>query len=152
MIIARVARGVSAHFIMRLQEWIFAGMLLGLARQLLRHEVNFEFPIYRVLAQLASEETWGSAMLLVGLGRVLALVFNGTFQPINRISPVVRSGLAGLSAFVWFALALGFYMANPNGVSVITYTGLMVSDIGLCIIIARESGAAYERARSGRCT
>jgi hypothetical protein len=149
MIIARVARGVSAHFVTRLHEWIFAAMLIGMGLQLLREEVTFNLPIYKVMAQIADEDIWGKALIIVGSARFVALIVNGTFPQFHTVTPLFRSGFAFLSAFVWFALAWGFYKVSPAGISVILTGGLMLSDIATSLIVAREAGAADQRFRNG---
>jgi hypothetical protein len=150
MLIARVSRGVTAHFVTRLHEWIFAAMFVGMGTQLLRKEITFNLPIYQVMARYGSEDVWGVVMVAVGVSRFIALTINGTFPRFHTITPLFRSVMAVMSAGVWFALAWGFWKASPTGVSVIAYTGLMFSDLASSWIIAREAGAAYGRSCNGR--
>jgi len=141
----RVVRGITDHFALRYQEWIYSAILLVLAVQLLRPGETFQSsPAYAVMAQWADERTWGVALIFVGGFRFLALVVNGTFAQLRRISPYVRSAGAAASSVIWFMLSLTFYQANPLGFGEILCLGLTCSDLFICIKTARDAGEALE--------
>ncbi len=150
MIVARVVRGISEHFALRYQEWVYSSMLLILSFQLLRPGSTFATSkAYAVMASLAGEETWGMVLLLVGGFRFLALAVNGTFVKVRRLTPYVRSFGAAISAIVWLVLSITFYKANPFGLGAEFCLGLTISDMLISIKTAREAGSAekeYARA------
>jgi hypothetical protein len=151
MMVLRVVKGVTSHFITRWSEWVKASVALAMGIQLLQPVSLFSaYPVYRVMEAMADENTWG--WLLVGIGslRLLALGINGTFHAygLHTLTPLVRAALSFLSAGVWFAFALGYWVALSGGVGFIMAGGLMLCDIGLCLNIAREAGAADQRSRS----
>lgn len=149
MMVARVAKGVSAHFISRLHEWTFSFVLVGMGYKLLEPGATFDQPVFRAMATVASETQWGTFLATVGGVRLLALIINGTFPQFHTITPIIRSIMAFASAFVWFCLAWGFYSASPKGITFVAWVGLMCKDIALSWVIAREAGAADQRYRNG---
>jgi hypothetical protein len=149
MMVARVARGVSAHFVSRLHEWTFAFVLAGMGYELLMPHATFDAPVYRAMATVATESQWGAFLAIVGGVRLLALIINGTFPQFHTITPIIRSVMALASAFVWFCLAWGFHAASPHGITFVVWVGLMCKDTALSWIIAREAGAADQRYRDG---
>jgi hypothetical protein len=149
MMVARVAKGVSAHFVSRLHEWTFACVMAVMGYLLLLPNVTFDQPVFRAMALVATETEWGAFLATVGGVRLVALVVNGTFPQFHTITPVIRSIMAFASAFVWFCLAWGFHAASPHGITFVAWVGLMCKDIALSWVIAREAGAADQRYRNG---
>lgn len=150
MIVLRIARGVTTHFVTRWGEWVKSAIMVAMGFQLQRPDELFAtYPIYRVMAAVASENAWGSLLILIGGIRLMALAINGTFQAyrLSTLTPLIRSALSFLSAGVWFALAWGYWAALPGGIGFIMAAGLMLCDLGLCLNIAREAGAADMRFR-----
>ena len=156
MIVARivsVAGGIKDHFERRFPEWVATYVLMQAGIVLLRPGDTFTAsPGYDVMRHLASEEAWGWALLSVSLVRFAALVVNGTFRPFRRISPYVRSVTAVMSAFVWDCVALALLLANTMSFGGGVYSGLMVSDFILAVLIAGEAGAAEKAHRDAAGT
>lgn len=153
MIILRVARGVATHFVTRWGEWVKATAMVAMGLQILRPEALFDAPIYRSMVALAGEDTWARMLIAIGGLRLLCLAINGTFHAykLHTVTPLFRSALSFLSAGVWFALAWGYWSALSGGVGFIMAGALMFCDLGLCLNIAREAGAAHQRFRSDGC-
>lgn len=152
MIALRVVRGVTSHFVGRWPEWIFSLILFALGVQLLGPANTFASAAgFRVMASFASENAWGMALCLVSGARLIALGLNGTFTFFARLSPIIRCVLGVASGFVWFSIALGIYLSNPDGWGHITYSGLLIGDIINAILAGGDAGASERRYRNG-CT
>ena len=147
--IVRVVKDVRNHFVLRFQEWLSTFILAQFGATLLRPGFSFSVsPSYSVMATFASENTWAVCLLVIAGLRFVALVLNGTFSGFRRILPYVRSFTAFISAFAWSSIAFGIFSANAMATGGGTYTGLMIGDFILGIIVAGEA-AAVERAHRG---
>lgn len=150
MLIARVVHDVSAHFIVRMGEWVFGVMMFLIGIQMMRDGHLFATgPGWMVMRGIATEFHWGLALAAVGGARIAALIANGSFVSFRRYSPLVRAICAFLCAMVWAILSLGVFLANSNGILFIVTTGICVRDIGLSYAIAGEAGGAYMRYSHG---
>jgi hypothetical protein len=151
MIVLRVvAKDIGRHFLTRWNEWGNAFAMLIIGVQFWRPETLFDLPSYRILSQLGSENSWGTVLIVIGGIRLAALAINGTFAAfhLHLFTPLVRASLAFTGAGVSFALAAGYWLGLPGGVGFVLAAALMWSDIGLCLNIAREAGAADQRFRT----
>lgn len=150
MVVLRIARGVTDHFVGRWPEWLLSCMLMALGAKLLLSQDTFSSsPSFMVMAQLADENTWGFGICAIATTRIVALTLNGTFKSFARYSPMARSAFGCLSAFAWFSIALGLILGNPEGTGWPTYTGLMFGDIINSILAAGDAGAAQRKHRGG---
>jgi hypothetical protein len=151
MIALRLVRGVTGHFVGRWPEWILSAILFSLGCKLLGSGDTFASGSgFNVMAKVATEEHWGIFLCSVSGARLVALVINGTFAPFARLSPIVRSALGAMSGFAWFAIALGIYLANPEGWGYLTYSGLLVADMINAMLAGGDAGASERRFRHGR--
>lgn len=150
MIAVRVARGVKNHFVGRNPEWLLAILCFGLGFRLLGAENTFDSsPSFAVMKSIASENHWGVGMVIIGGLRLIALTVNGTFKTFARFSPFVRTVMSMLTAFVWFAIGVGFYNANPAGWGWFTYFIVMAMDIISATLAGGDAGAVQRRLRNG---
>jgi hypothetical protein len=150
MIVLRVVRGVSEHFLIRFVEWMNAAILFNFGLTLLRQPQTFATAhLYDTMAMLGSEREWGGTMLGIALVRIVALMLNGTFNWFNRLSPWTRVATAYLSAGVWFAVAISLLWVGTSPPGIGTYGVLMVSDIVFAGIIAREATRVHVGSRDG---
>jgi hypothetical protein len=146
MIVLRIARGVTDHFIRRVPEWVSAGILLKFGQALLAPSDVFPTShAYDVMARLANEQTWGVVLVLVASMRITALTANGTFRWFQQWSPVVRASTAYLSGFVWCAVAFSLFVSNASTTGWGTYTGLLIMDVTMAVSVAREAGRAHRK-------
>lgn len=143
MIVARIVSGVTDHFVKRAPEWFMTYMLGQFGLGLLTFGHVFSNTGYSTMAHLANETVWGCACIAVAVARLAALIANGTFHRFRRLSPLVRSIGAGLSAFAWFAIALGLFASGRPGFG--TYLGLLVADFYLGFWIVAGEAAVAER-------
>lgn len=150
MIALRVVRGVTDHFVGRWSEWLFSFILMSLGVKLLGSSETFaSSPGFAMMAKIAREDTWGWALTSIGGFRLLTLLINGTFRSFARWSPIARSGLAFVSCFAWFSIAMGIFLSNPDGWGYLTYTGLLVGDLINSILAGGDAGASERRYRNG---
>lgn len=151
MIVARIVSGVKDHFIRRSPEWFMTYMLMQFGLSLLFFGSVFSTSIsFGTMAMVADEHIWGWGCCIVAGARLAALFANGTFRKFKRASPIVRSLSAGLSGFVWFAIAIGMVSAGRPGSG--TYFGLLVADIYLASWVVAGDAAAAERAHRNATT
>jgi hypothetical protein len=108
-------------------------------------------PSFRVMASLASEDHWGYAMVSFASLRLSALIVNGTFAPFARVSPIVRTVFSVLSGFIWFVLALSFYVSSPAAWAYIFCVGLLIMDMVNAVLAGGDLGESERRARNGGC-
>jgi hypothetical protein len=87
----------------RRSEWgaALATALIGLI--LAQPYPTFSAPSFAIMASWASEATWGTSALILGLIRLGVLIYNGRWRRCSH----ARMALAGLSCFLWAALVYG---------------------------------------------
>lgn len=151
MIALRVVQGVTKHFVGRWPEWVLSIILFCLGAKMLSSiDVFGSSPAaFKVMADFASEEHWGFFLCTIAGLRLIALAINGTFKTFARMSPVIRCGLGFLSGLAWFSIALGLFLANPEGTGHVTYTGLLIADMMNAALAGGDAGAVERKHRNG---
>lgn len=123
MIIVRIVRGVTDHFHARSSEWqlSFSAVIWGVVVAL-PGEV-FTSVAWEPLARWGSETSWGSAAVVIGGLRLVALIINGTFADTwyGRYSPHVRATMAFLTCFLWATLSLGLISSGALSTAFAAY-------------------------------
>ncbi len=92
----------------RSTEWMLACLLLAWGINVLRTEVFFDLPTYRVMGAIMSESRWGMIAVIVGLVRMLGLAINGFW----RRSPLIRFVGAVAGGMAWMSIAFLMYAAT----------------------------------------
>lgn len=134
MIVLRtLAHGVIAHAGVRFTEWLGAVPLLGIGTVLyLQPSVFRTTPSFSSLSDWFSEAIWTNIILGVAVGRLLALLINGSFDSF-RHSPTIRFAASCVAALFWMLFTVGVYTAwrdaggSPTGV--VAYGALMMLEI-----------------------
>jgi hypothetical protein len=104
-----VSHHLSSHrFNWRLSEWHLAGVMLAVGI-MLQSSQTFGLPPYEVVRQIAEQDVWSWTMILIGMGRLVALVVNGHAP---RASGHARYVLASMSAFTWALLLAALLSFN----------------------------------------
>lgn len=114
-------------------EWLASVVLAAFASALLMPGATFSRPVFVNMAAVAPEGTWGMALLMVSVVRMLGLWVNGNW----RRSPSLRFVGAVAGAFVWFTLSRMF---SDDG-----YPGL---NTGALVYAAIGAFDVYAAARS----
>lgn len=141
----RVLRGVAAHFRLRVAEWFTTALLLQFGLILFGPgDVFPHSPNLSVMAQWASEETWGALCLGVGGVHLLALTINGTF-PAFPFSPHVRAAASFLACFLWFQITLAIFMSGIGGTGLGTYRLVLALEIWNFVRASLDAGRAEGR-------
>ena len=130
LIVRRMARGVRAHFHVRVTEWAMVYPTLGMSVALMFQTDMFETsPSFSELARWATEGAASCVAMLCALVRFAALVVNGTFRSFP-FSPHLRAGASLLGAAFWWQVTLGFAMAAVDGrgawSAVVAYSTLLI--------------------------
>lgn len=129
MVILRLARGVGSHFRLRVGEWLCGAMLFTWGALVYAPAPTFEnSAVFDVMAQMASEATWGSAVMTVGTLRLTALIINGTFGAF-RYAAHARALTAMLGCFVWLQISLGFWESGVSTTALAIYPFLLLFEI-----------------------
>lgn len=134
MIILRtLAHGVIDHAGVRFTEWLGATPLLGIGAVLyLQPGVFTTTPSFASLAVWFSEAVWTNIILAVAVGRLLALLINGSFRSFQH-SPTIRFGASCVAALFWMLFTVGVFTAwrdaggSPTGV--VAYGTLLLLEI-----------------------
>lgn len=144
----RVWRGITRHFDHRYGEWWSTALLLQFGWVLYAPPPIFpDSPGFRVLAQWATEETWGLVCLGVGLAHLVALIINGTF-PRFIWSPHVRAACSLVAFFLWGQITLGIWLTGTAPTGVGTYRLVCALEIVNFIRAMRDVGVAEGRRAS----
>ena len=90
----------ARHFRVRRTEWMlaFAASALGLCY--LTQPMMFSADVFSVMRMFGSNLQWGTAILTLGIIRLVMLWINGSW----RVTPFVRATGAFLCSGVWFVL------------------------------------------------
>ena len=143
MIVFRQRPGAAlpaSHLLLRLPEWLGAGFLFALGAQLSRPGDSFALSrIYDVLARMGSERHWALVALTIATIRFVALILNGFFPVIRRLTPVVRALAAFSGGCVWLALTVGFAMVDTGVVGIVAHAGWGFLDFTYAVIVAHEA-------------
>lgn len=134
MIILRaLAHGVAAHAGVRFTEWLGAVPLLGIGAVLCADPGIFSTtPSFAALNDLFAEAVWMNIILSVAIGRLLALLINGTFSSF-RHSPTIRFAASCVASSFWMLFTTGVFTAwqesggSPTGI--VAYGTLTILEI-----------------------
>ncbi len=144
-------RDWPSHLVLRLPEWLGAGFLFALGAQLSRPGDSFAISrIYAVLARMGTERHWALLALTIATVRFVALILNGFFPVIRRVTPTVRALSAFAGGCVWLALTVGFAMVNTTIVGIVAHAGWGFLDFTYAVIVAHEAATAMATGRPGR--
>lgn len=144
----QLVRGAAHNFAIRVSDWFAASVMLSFGMLLLTCDVRLGHDrTFALLWQYAPPWVWGCICLLIGVGRIAALVVNGTF-PSFRWSPHIRMAMAAFSVFVWFQITLGLLVGN-GGTTVIVafFPNLFLFDLYNLFLAASEAGVSERRIR-----
>lgn len=144
-IVLRIREDRKGHLLPRLPEWIAACFLFALGAQLSRTGNSFALShVYDVLGRMASERVWATAALALATARFVALILNGFFPVIRRLTPAVRSLSAFLSGCVWLSLTVGLGMYNISVIGIVAHAGWAFLDFTYAVIVAHEAAGALK--------
>lgn len=144
-IILRIGRGVTEHFKLRVAEWFATALLLQFGLILYGPDEVFPHsPNLSVMAQWASEQTWGLLCLGTGAIHLLALTINGTFRGF-RWSPHIRATASFMACFLWFQITLAIFMSGVGGTGLGTYRLVLALEIWNVIRACVDIGAVERR-------
>ena len=98
--------------------------------------------VYDVLGQIASEKQWAFVALSIATTRLVALILNGFFPYVRRVTPVLRSLTAFGSGCVWLALAIGLAMFDGHVPGIAAHLGFALLDFVYAAVVAHEAAAS----------
>lgn len=123
-------------------------LMVCIAVQLLRPAKTFlTSDIYRVMGKVASEETWGIVMFVVGAMRVTAILISIT-KPLNSRAMSASFFLTFVSVGIWLGMSSAFYAANPFGISCLAFLALAAHDGTNFDLVAKLTGVTQGRERT----
>lgn len=93
------------RFYSRGLEWYLSLAMLIAGTELLVLGDTFGLSPYVFIREIATEETWGFVLVMVGGFRIIALLFNGLLP---HGTPHVRVAGAIISMLIWSELAVGY--------------------------------------------
>lgn len=138
---------VAHRFRLRLAEWHLAIAMFLAGLVLLLPGETFALDPYIVLRGLAAEDTWGWAMVGVGLVRMMVLGINGSLP---RGSPHLRALFSGISAVMWTVLFTGYLSSHVMSLMIAVTGAAIVTEF---VNIIRAAGRAKDEdttRRNGR--
>jgi len=144
----RLVRGAAHNFAIRVSDWFAASVMLSFGLLLLICGVTIGHDrTFALLWQYAPPWVWGYVCVAIGVGRIAALVVNGTF-PAFRWSPTIRMWMALFSVFVWFQITLGMIIGNIGTTAIIAFfPNLFLFDLYNLFLAASEAGVSERRNR-----
>lgn len=144
----RIWHGVTNHFHSRLGEWIATGWLIQFGWILyMPPDVFATSPNLAVMAQVATEQTWGAICLVIGGLHLAALSINGTF-PRFRWSPHIRAASSLVGFFLWFQIVLAIWQSGVGGTGLGTYRLLLLLEGYNFIRACLDTGAIEKRRKA----
>lgn len=144
MIIVRVAR-LNESLRFRLCEWVLSGVLFSWGWILLLPTQSFDLPSLAGLRNIASENMWGSALLLLGAGRLVVLTINGAW----RRNPHARGVGAFLSCFVWCQISLGLLNSGVVAPGIAVYPIFLIAEMYTVYRTSRDARESDEAWKNG---
>ena len=134
---------LQRNFRLRVAEWITAAMLISWGIELASNPSMFTAPFFAGFARLAPQAAWAAVAMLIGYGRLSALIVNGAW----RYSSHTRAGLLVLSVFIWLGIVFGLWDVHRATLGVVVYPWLAVADAYAAYRAGRDARAADEEAR-----
>ena len=135
----------SKNFVVRFSEWWATAELLQFGWILYAPPPVFPTsPNLAVLAQWATEETWGAICLLVGAVHLTALIINGTF-PRFPYSPHVRALASLLACGLWFQVTFGIWLSGIGGTGFGTYRLIFLLEVWNLVRACQDTGKVEGR-------
>jgi len=109
----------------RMSEWVQAPGMIGWGLATLLSPDLFQVqPNFAPLTLFMSQPSWGAAVMLVGIVRLIFLVINGAWRP----SAHIRAIGCALGAILWGALLVGSLSLGWLSPTICIYTMLLVLD------------------------
>lgn len=144
-VLPRLWNGVIGHLKSRVAEWFATALLIQFGYILYSPEEVFPHaPNLAVMAQMASEQTWGIICLAVGAIHLLALTINGTF-PSFRFSPHVRAAASFIACFLWFQITISIFLSGIGGTGLGTYRLVFILEFWNFLNASQDVGASEGR-------
>ena len=124
MLMAHIKENFRAAFYPRLSEWACALMIFNWG-VVLHNKVGLmeQHESFRILLQLAYQDTWSTVGMVLGAFRLVVLLINGAW----RRSPHLRGFTAFLCIFVWFQIVLSFSAIFGTGMA--TYPVILLMEM-----------------------
>lgn len=98
-----------AKFHVRMAEWMLGFAMFGAGLQLARPLETFALGPYVYIRQIADEQSWAIAFILIGALRLLVLIINGSMP---RGSPHLRGSFAAVCGVIWALLAVEVFASG----------------------------------------
>lgn len=137
------------HFRVRVTDWLLSAILVSWGFTLFAVDPRvWALPTFSGLSSIASQTTWATLTLGIGLTRITALFVNGTI----RRSPHARLIGAFLTVLIWVQLSYGMIYSSVVGPAVAIFPWLALADIFNVYRAAMDAGAADHRATEHRRT
>ncbi len=137
----------SETFRERAPEWIMSLILAGWGIQLLLPGDMFSRPFFHAMAAVAGQHSWGLAMLLIGISRLVALYINGS----RHETPTVRQIGCFFGMTMWLGLSLNAISMEWRTTSAVTYPALLALEMIMFSYAARDAArVALQRKANGR--
>jgi len=137
MIWAHITTSIKETFPTRAAEWATGTILFNWCIVLTSNPDLFtESKSFVELARLMSQHSWAMLCGVVGGGRLLILVINGSW----RRSPHLRAVAAFISSVFWFQISIGFFQAGTFGTGLAAYPILFFLDVYNVFRSARDAG------------
>ena len=155
MMIFREDTELTARATLRVHGLVMACFMIAIAVQFLRPGETFvSAPVYARLAQIATEDQWGAALLTLGALRVVAIIW-GARRAESDLRPTAMSCVLTFgSAAIWGWIAILFGQVNPFGWSCIGFAAFATIDASTSIMLARmiriTKALLSRRVRNGR--
>lgn len=131
MIVLRLARGIRAHFPVRVLEWLMTVPLLTMGGALLGQPGMFaRSQSYDQLARWMDQGHWAALVLACAAVRLAALVVNGTFQRFPY-SPHLRIAASAIAGLFWVQVVVGFAVSlieDGGAASPLNYTVFVLAE------------------------
>jgi hypothetical protein len=148
---AMIIRSLRSYWPVRKIEWIMAGFLASWGMYILLHPAIFYSPAtakaYAGLAYLSSglhpnpAFVWGSAALLIGSLRGLALFINGAYTR----TPLIRLMTSFASMFIVTQIVIGLWQSGVSNPGLIAYSWFVIADLTAAHMSAIDVALAEKR-------
>ena len=128
---------IKHRFGPRLMEWFIAWVTACWGAVLLLPAETFHGASWIIFSAIATEEFWGTAMLLLGALRIGALVVNGVRKD---VTPWIRVVSAASGFMIWVGITTGFALTGNISTWLAVYPSFAVAEIINVVRAARDAG------------
>jgi hypothetical protein len=131
---------IKHRFGPRMTEWVVAVQTMLWGMVVLSPQFSFDGPAWTFFRGTMDEVGLGYLMFAIGLGRLCALLINGSLR---RVTPIFRVASAALGCMVWTGISYSFAQSGVISTWIAIYPVIACVELINIYRAAHDVGESY---------